>query len=305
MANKEILLESGTNEVEFLEFSIGGQHFAVNVAKLRQTVVFHDLVFTKLPGSTPAMPGMVTYRDSSIAVVDLREFLELGGQPKDPERQLLLIMEFNQRVTGFTVDAVEGIHRVSWSSFAPLDLAGLTDTTVSAVGTITIENRIVLILDMEALLAQIDPTMRIEHFAGQVETKSCADRGNLKIVYAEDSALIQKIAVKTLKDAGFAQIQLFPTGAQALKYIQNSNPGEVDLILSDIEMPEMDGLTLCRQLRTQSDTAKIPFIFFSSLISEEMKRKCEAVGGNGSFSKPEIHLVVDAIEKFLLESKAA
>ena len=120
-----------------------------------------------------------------------------------------------------------------------------------------------------------------------------------KIVYAEDSPVVQKIAVKALHDAGFAVVETFTTGRQALDYVLQTTPGEISLILSDIEMPEMDGISFCKALREHSETASIPFVFFSSIMDEEIRQRCEAVGANRSFSKPELDEVVAAIVELL------
>jgi len=301
--NRGILIETGTNEVEFLEFSIADQLFAVNVAKLRQTVVFKDHTFTKLPKKHPSIPGVVQYRNQSVQVVDLRNFLGIQTPPADPERLLLLFMEFNGHVNGFLVDAVAGIHRVSWKQFVPLELSAWHTGKTSAIGTITVQDRVIMILDMEAMMADLDPSMRIKIDPTKELTSVSEQIGKQRIVYAEDSLIIQKIAVKALHDAGFEAVETFPSGKQALEYVAKSAPGEISLILSDIEMPEMDGLSFCKQLRENKATSTIPFVFFSSIITEEMKRKCAAVGANGSYSKPELNQVIAAINELLAPAK--
>lgn len=120
-----------------------------------------------------------------------------------------------------------------------------------------------------------------------------------RIVYAEDSPVIQKIAVKALHDAGFKTVETFATGRQALEYVLQTKPGEISLILSDIEMPEMDGISFCKAVRERADTATIPFVFFSSIMDDEIRQQCEAVGASRSFSKPELDEVVAAIAELL------
>lgn len=292
-----ILLESGTNEVEFLEFTVSGQHFAVNVAKVKQTLVLKDLKLTRPPGSNLVTPGFIHYREAPTRVVDLRACLELGAPPEDTSKLLLLVMEFNQRTTGYIIDTVEGIQRHSWEQFEPLEMAVWKDNESCAVGTVTINNRVIVILDLEAMMAKLDPSMRIENHAAGIPESASIDRSSLKIVYAEDSALIQKVTLRTLTAAGFTQIETFTTGAKALEYVRTAPPGEVDFIISDIEMPEMDGLTFCKNAKGLPGFDKVPFIFFSSLISTEMERKCQSVGGDGSFSKPQIDKLVQEMEK--------
>jgi two-component system chemotaxis response regulator CheV len=298
-----ILLESGTNEVEFLEFFVGGSRFGVNVAKVIQTVVWDQEQLTRLPGASGGVLGTMLFRNRPMLVVDLRTFLQLHDRSHDPEKRLLLVTEFNQTTFGFVIDEIAGIRRVSWEAFQPLDTAGL-GTIPCVTGAALTEECIVLILDLEALMAMIDPAMRMDRYVDAIKPSQHLSRDTIRMVYAEDSPLIQRFTVTALRDAGFRHLHVFSSGKDALDYITSPERDEIDLIISDIEMPAMDGLALCRQVRALPDMAQVPFIFYSSLINDTMKRKCEAVGATASYSKPEIHELVNAIEPLCLARQA-
>ncbi len=300
---KGILLETGTNEVEFLEFTVSGQHFGVNVAKVTQALVWKDQKLTKLPHSESYFLGTVSFRKKHIPVIDLRNYLDLKGPEQTFEKQLLLVMEFNQRSNGFIVDSVEEIQRVSWDRFVPFSETAYGESEPCVTGTVTIEDRVIMILDMEAMMARVDTSMSVENYAKDIKEKGTVDRSKIRILYCEDSPIIQKVTLKTLNEAGFSNVKVFSTGKGGLDYISEKGTADIDIILSDIEMPQLDGLALCKAVKSNPQWEKVPFIFFSSLINEQMKVKCESVKANAAYSKPEIHLIVDSIEKLYADSR--
>ncbi|MDZ4784654.1 MAG: chemotaxis protein [bacterium] len=301
--SKGILLETGTNEVEFLEFTVCGQRFGVNVAKVTQALVWKDQKVTQLPGAEYYFKGTVPFRKKHIPVIDLKTYLTLPGESVSFDKQLLLVMEFNQKTNGFLVDGVEEIQRVSWDKFVPFSEISVCEGEPCVTGTVTIEDRVIMILDMEAMMASVDSSMSVENFAKQIDVNEKIDRSSVRILYCEDSPIIQKVTVKTLNTAGFKNIKVFATGAKGLNYLQENSAKDLDIILSDIEMPELDGLAFCKSVKSHPEWSKLPFIFFSSLINDQMRLKCESVQGNASFSKPEIHMIVDAIERLYKKSK--
>ncbi|MDD2943437.1 MAG: chemotaxis protein [bacterium] len=293
-----ILLESGTNEVEFLEFSVAGHLLGVNVAKVSQALVLDELEITHLPGGADWFVGSVYFRGLPIPVIHLGRFLGIEEASSEGQGRLLLVLEFNSKINGFVVDKVDSIRRVSWNDFKAIQDGGEASSEMCVTGTVTIEDRIVLILDMEQMMARVDPSMNVEYYVDAISQHVGIDRDRVRILYAEDSAIVQKVTMKILRDAGFTDIRLMTTGRKALDYLL-ANPETVDVVISDIEMPEMDGLTFCRQVRQTPAIASIPFIFYSSLINDQMKKKCESVGGDASLAKPEIHLIVSTIEQLL------
>lgn len=298
--NKGILLEVGTNEVEFLRFGLGKQIFGINVAKVRQVLVYQENSVVEIPGTPESIRGTFCFRGYPIAVIDLdiyfnRPIPDLGAP------RLLLVCEFNQTTVGFIVDSVDRIMRCSWSQFSPLaqNQMGTSDSTV--VGTIIQGDEMIAILDVEAVLAKIIPSVSIEAHINEPPPTPAhnIDRSKYSIVYCEDSTVVQKVLLKSLTAAGFKKIKLFTNGAEGYEYLKSEESNSTDIVISDIEMPQMDGLSLCKAIRGLVHHQSTPFVFFSSTVSDEMKRKCEQVGGNASFSKPEVSQLVEAIDSIL------
>ncbi len=302
---KGILLESGTNEVEFLHFKVCGHNYGINVAKVRQMVLLSEQKITKLPDAPPSVAGVIYFREKPASVIDLKQFLNVEGQEVPYEKKLLMCTEFNLCVAGFIVDEVVGIQRCSWKDFEPLQNSFFGESTVNVVGTITIDKNIILILDVESLLATIVPSVSVDQYVGKMTKDESIPREKVSIVYCEDSSIVQKVLLKTLKEAGFENFHLFPTGQEGLEFLKDPSHPPVDIILSDIEMPKMDGMTFCREVRGIPALEKTPFIFFSSMVSPEMHKKCKSVGGNAAFSKPEVNKIVSAIDKFIVHTMGA
>jgi two-component system chemotaxis response regulator CheV len=296
LKSKGILLESGTNEVEFLEFVIGNQNFGVNVAKVTQALVWKDQELTKLPQASSYSLGTVPFRKKHIPVIDLKSYLGIHEQAVNPDKQLLLVMEFNRKSNGYVVDGVEEIQRVSWDKFVPFTDTAYVQGDPCIIGTVTIENRVIMILDMEGMMAQLDNSLSMQNYAKEIQPTEVFERSKVRILYCEDSPIIQKITTKILMESGFQDIKVFNTGQAGLEYLMESGNGGVDIILSDIEMPQLDGLALCKIVKNHKEYSNIPFVFFSSLINEQMKKKCDALKADAAFSKPEINQIVSSIE---------
>jgi two-component system chemotaxis response regulator CheV len=302
--NKGILLESGTNEVEFLLFRLGGQYYGINVEKVTQIVIFDPSKVAALPKQPTGVLGVLDYRGATINIIDLAMHLELRKSESTPERRLLLVVEFNKRRTGFVVDMVERIERCSWSQFEAMgETSGSGVSCV--VGTITLADGIVVLLDVESILAAIDPSMGVDFYQKDIKKDQNNSRSKVSIVSCEDSALIQRLLMSSLGAAGYSNVRSFSTGADGFEYLRSVGPDEVDVVITDIEMPLMDGLTLCKNLRALPEWKHVPVVFFSSMISEQMAAKCASVGGDAWFSKPEIHLLVEGVDEHVKRHRAA
>ena len=153
-----ILLESGTNEVEILEFLLDGQSFGVNVAKIQAIVQFDAKNLTVIPLSPPSLAGMLLFRDRTIPLLDLKNVLGImststWGMEGDGEEEnrIVLVMEFNGLTSAAIIDGVNRIHRISWEDLKPLNPL-LNDCTEEYTGTVTLNGRDILILDLEKIV---------------------------------------------------------------------------------------------------------------------------------------------------------
>ncbi|MFO7802756.1 MAG: chemotaxis protein [Desulfovermiculus sp.] len=305
MTQQGILLESGTNEMELLIVQIEGQFFGINVAKVQAIQQFNPQLITALPSSPQGVLGMLLYRDTTIPCIDLRHVLGLE-QPEGLEREIVVVTEFNKFVSSFKVHGVEAISRCSWQEYVPLDMLFNANAYVS--GTVYVDERQVLVLDLECILASLFPHMILEDVSEESLHASEEDlRDRMHIVFAEDSDILRRGVVSLLTRAGFSRITECVNGQEAYAFLcdtATSNPERMQdvVVITDIEMPRMDGLTLCKKVKQDEGMPSIPVVIFSSLINDQMIEKCKQVGAEQYVSKPEashlIHLLDQLSQRF-------
>ncbi len=307
----EILLKSGTNEAEFIEFFLGGGSYGINVAKVLRVVALKNTTLTPLPDSPPAVKGVIHLQGKPVLLVDLKSALNIPSTSEDKERDLVLVTKFNQKVIGFLIDGVSKIHRTTWKEFEPVSINGVKESEGGyTTGTIKIADHIVIVLDLERMMLAYMPQSEERQLAA-VSADRQSKRSQLRIVYAEDSRMIRNITVKILERAGFSNIRTFENGAEAHDFMRvahdeatkhsRSLRSVIDLVITDIEMPQMDGLTLCQEIKGgHMGTQVPPVLIYSSLINDEMAHKCANVGADAQLSKPDGVDMVALIDKLCL-----
>ena len=300
---KGILLETGTNEFEIVEFNIGDVHYGINVAKVREVITRTPV--TEMPQAHPYIDRLFTLRGKAIPLVNLPRCLNVQT-PEEPKN--IIVTEINNYDIGFLVDSVSRIHRVSWKNMEPAPEVG---DQSRVVGIIKMEGKIILLLDFETIIAEINPEInqKLTTFDdASVDVK--AKRSNIHVVCAEDSPLLRELLVSTLHESGYRFVRDFNNGQDAWNFLSNIDKDipvedQVRVIISDIEMPQMDGHRLLKLVREDQRYAETPFILFSSLISEEMRRKGEQLGANGQISKPEINQLIGLLDELIFKRKQA
>lgn len=297
-----ILLESGTNELEVLEFSICGKSYGINVAKVREILPLTDI--TPIPNSHPCIAGVFMPRDTIVTVIDLARFLGLPSVSN--KNKQLIVTNFNNLNIAFEVDYVAGIHRVTWSELIKPDKTVNASDTGIAIGVIKKENTLMIVLDYESIIGQISPETSLK--MSEVESLAERERNNMPIIFAEDSPMLSKLVKDALTTAGYTSVQPCANGEEAwerLKELKKNNGIQygVRCIITDIEMPQMDGHRLIRLIREDDAFAHIPIIIFSSLINDDMKRKGERLGADAQISKPEIGKLVSVIDELIIKGR--
>ena len=292
-----ILLESGTNELEVLEFTLGDNHYGINVAKIREILQYMPV--TPVPNTHPRVEGIFMPRDTMITVINLKNSLNL---PQTDEKGLFIITNFNKLNVAFHVDQVIGIHRVSWENIIKPDETLTGEHGGTATGVIKMNDRLIVILDFEAIVASISPQTGLR--VNDIDEMEARDRSDATILIAEDSALLSKLITECLKKSGYTNLIVEENGQEAWDVIKAMQAkGDItkhlDCIITDIEMPLMDGHRLTKLVKSDSELRDIPVIIFSSLVNEEMRKKGEQLGADAQLTKPEIGKLVEAIDKLL------
>lgn len=303
--NNEILLESGTNEVEILEFYLGKQGFGINIAKIAQILPFNNANLTVVPGENSSILGNLSWQDRQIPLVDLDHVLGRINK-RQSERPIVLVTEFNGVQNGFLTDGVNRIHRVSWEQIDPI--SALFEKYESAcIGSINIEKRDILLIDFEYIIAGLYPETSVAYH--DVDWSSQEGRDSRQVILAEDSPFIRKTILNNMKTCGYVNVMSFENGADAHDYVvqcrEESLAGNkklsdtISIVVTDIEMPKMDGLALCRTIKKEMKETNIPVVVFSSLINEAMEYKCKEVGADAYMTKPRITELVEVMDSLL------
>ena len=292
-----MLLENGTNELEVLEFILDGYAYGINVAKVKEIIPYQETV--PVPHSHQSIEGIFMPRDTLITAIDLRNCLN-GGVSKPTG--LFIVTNFNKLDIAFHVDSVERIHRVSWENIIKPGAALFNEEEGITTGIVKLDGKLVIILDFEKIVTDINPETGLK--VSEIDELGTRTRSNVPILIAEDSVLLNRLIVNSLKKAGYDNLTRTYNGQEAYEFIlecksQGTLKEDVQCIITDIEMPLMDGHRLVKLVREDDAAKDIPIIIFSSLVNDDMRRKGEALGANAQLSKPEIGNLVRIIDELV------
>ena len=296
-----ILLESGTNEIEVMQFTINNSLYGINVAKVKEIIVSAPV--KSMPHAHPAVEGIFKPRDLVITVVDLPRYL-LGVETEKGPKDLFIVTNFNKMNIAFRVHTVVGISRISWKDIQKPDKTVSGGNEGVATGIAQCGSDLVTILDFEKIVAEIAPETTIQ--MSEIDQLGERQRSDAAILVAEDSVLLSKMIEEALHKSGYVNTRMFPDGQELWHYL-NTIRGEkldknVSLVITDIEMPQMDGHRLTKLIKDDKEFTHLPLIIFSSLITEEMRRKGKELGADEQMSKPEIGHLVRVIDHLLEET---
>ncbi|WLR47125.1 chemotaxis protein [Halobacillus litoralis] len=295
-----ILLESGTNELEIVEFGIGHNRFGINVIKVKE--ILNPQPVTKIPHSHKSVEGIIEIRGEVVPVVDVAHALGFSSS-ENPKQDKFILAEFNKTKIVFHVHTVTQIHRISWEQIEkPNKMYQGLETQIT--GVIKMDNDMLLLLDFEKVVADINPESSIN--AEQLRELGQRDRSQKKILIAEDSGMLRAMLQETLSEAGYENTISFEDGKEAYEHLEDlleegkTIEEEYQLIITDIEMPRMDGHHFTRLLKDHNVLSKLPVVIFSSLITDDLRHKGEIVGADAQVSKPEIVELVKIIDHHIL-----
>ncbi len=318
MAQTNILLETGTNEVEIIELYLDeveedGVHrraFGINVAKVKRIIRQSDMknfsgraqyreAQTSKSGSCLVL-GMFEFMGKVIPLIDMSSWLDM--KIEDSGNRKVVVTEFNNVVSAFLISGVNRIHRIGWDSLEPLDANMARYAGDFIVGTVKLTDpeRIMQVLDLERAIGDLNPNLAME---AESMIEEVAEKAYFA-VNADDSMSMRKLVAGSLQKGGF-NVTTFSNGAEAWTYLEQLKAQAVSedrpitsylqLVVSDIEMPRMDGHSLTRRIKEDPVLKSLPVYLFSSLITNDLLHKGESVGASRQYSKPQIsQLVLDA-----------
>ncbi|MEG2511616.1 MAG: chemotaxis protein [Bacilli bacterium] len=297
--SNNILLETGTGELEIVDFLIKGSHYSINVLKIKEIIKLTEIVPS--PGSPLAIAGKSSVRNQLVSVIDLRMVLHQEKTP-DYDQTIGLLCEFNQTTVVFLVDTVLGIKRIKWEQLNNNDTISNTSLVV---GTILIDEAIITLLDFESILFSLSPkNAYYNSFPSTDELNK--KRSKVNLVLADDSKTVRTMLKDSLSCSGYDHLTFFNDGSSAYDYLSQIKTDEgsnfhkkVSLLITDIEMPIMDGYTLTRKVKEDPILNSLPVIIFSSLITDDLYHKGKQVGAEAQISKPSLKKLVTIIDELV------
>lgn len=291
--------------LELMEFTIAGSIFGINVAKVTELMQYRPI--KHMANSHTCIEGIFKPRREVVTVINLPKYMGLPGR-EDTVRDMLMLTNFSNIHAAFHVHSVEAMHRINWSDVEKPDATVYGGRESLVTGNAKIGDKLITIIDFEKVLFDINPDTGIQ--ISEVTDMGERNRTEKPIVIAEDSVFLKKVLLEAMDKAGYTQIRFFDNGLDAWHYLEetrdncakNGTPIEtsVTAIITDIEMPQMDGHHLTKLVKSDSTLKKIPVIVFSSLIDEAQRVKGETLGVCAHLSKPQIANLVSTLDKWIL-----
>lgn len=297
----KILLESGTNELQILEFNVGNNVYGINIAKVSE--IMTDQEITPIPNGPDEVEGVFIPRDQLITVIDLHKVLHIPNP--GIQKSVIIVCQFNKMQVAFHVTKVNGFQRISWTDIVEPPAVSSNEGMGISTGVAKINDRIIMILDFERIVSDLNRSSGLDVTGLTEIDKASINAGKKRVVVADDSPFLNKMITSTLSEMGLSNIVSFQNGEDAWDYVSSfrNKEGEITdniaCVISDIEMPKMDGHRLTKLIKDDAVLKNIPVILFSSLIDEQMIHKCKAVGADAQFSKPQISELIKTLLKLI------
>ncbi|MFH1299833.1 MAG: chemotaxis protein CheV [Planctomycetota bacterium] len=289
----ESYLQTGSNELRVLEYRVADQSFGINILKVSK-IVSHLDEAVKLPESHPAVRGLFRDQGQVIPLIDLAFFLGVDRPAVD--REEVIVTEFFGIQTGFSVDWVEWIHHFLWKDVidATAVFSGINQRYVIGIVRPT-DTRMILLLDYETILLDLSPHLRDGE---KVSDRTSLELTGKRVLIAEDSPAVRSMLADEMADLGF-EVDVVGDGEQGWEAFQKQS---YDLVISDVEMPQMDGLALTMRIR-QSDRPQTPVIVYSSIGDVGMKARAAFLKADAHITKLNLDLLVQTADKLMRGEK--
>ncbi len=310
------VLKVGTNEMELVVFRMYNSQpdgtpeildYGVNVAKVREIIPMPTL--TKVPDMPVYAEALAQVRGEVIPIVDLGKWMKVTPPANMDIRLKVIVLEMLGTTVGMIVHEVERIRRINWDQIKPPPSLLQAKHSGRVTGVTKIDDEgdsLLLILDLESVISEMGGLVHTQEVAlGEIER---IGKKKMKgtVLIADDSSVARKILKDTLENVGLHVLEAVD-GKKAFEILGDflSKIGDqpitdfVQLVISDVEMPEMDGLTFTRNLKNSPKLAMLPVIINTSLSGEENKEKAKGVGADGYMVKFDVAMLLHEVSRFL------
>ena len=304
---------AGTNKLEILLFSLGKDRrtgreetFGINVFKVRE--VMRTPPVTAAPDMPEAVKGMVSLRGVLVPVIDLADFIKI--QTETP-REIMIVTEYNGKTQGFLVQSVDTILRLDWAKMRvpPEMLTANLGGLVTAITELN-DSRLVMMIDVERILAETTGPIDDSIF----NAINPLEQKNLAVLYADDSMVARGQIERTLKALGVRGIPTVNGRNAWEELLRIAGNAEVQgravkemiqMVLTDVEMPEMDGYILAKNIKSDPRFAGIPVIMHSSLSSESNQQLGRSMGVDDYVPKFEARRLAETLSSILAKTQTS
>ncbi|MCL2355686.1 MAG: chemotaxis protein [Defluviitaleaceae bacterium] len=297
------LLDADEQTLQIMEFIVSGGRFGINVAKVSEIMKYSQYPITPMPNSNPFVEGIFRPRTETMTVINLAAYM--GMPPSaDEETDILIITKLNNAETAFHVHGVEAIDVVKMSDIEKPDATIYGGEEGMATGIAKYGDKLITIVDFEKILIDISPNMGFS--PSDVDKLGMRNRSTKPILLAEDSPLLERLIISSLEKAGYMNIICTSNGQEAWElldgYRRSGQPIEehVCAVITDIEMPLIDGHRLLKLIKDDAELRKLPVVVFSSIISDDNRKASNDLGAVASISKPEIAKLVTVLDRHIL-----
>ena len=292
-------VEAASRKWEVVVFTLGVDAFAINVNKTREILRWTGC--RPIPTKTPAFVGITTLRDALLPLIDLRIFLGIHS-PVPMNQTKVMVVEFNDIKLGFLVDGVERIRQVNAEDLDSSKMRGVSLKWVLYI--IKRDERNILLLDYEAIIQETAPAVAEHMFDKDKLSAYQKQLGHVEdfhILVADDSPLLRQQTCDVLTQSGFSSIYPVKDGVEARKLLLDQGEN-FDLLISDIEMPLLDGVSLVETLREDPRTENMPVILFSSIMVKDLLNRAESLN-IVHVLKPDVYKLVESVMKIYRDVK--
>jgi len=266
------------------------QLFGFNVLKIREIVKYR--VLNVIPGSHTAVAGTFELRGTTVPVIDLAA--AIGQQPisrEDLTDSTIIVAEFNRCIQGFLVGSVEKITAVNWSDIKELPKANGRNHYVN--GVLNVDNELISILDLEKVLHEVVPQPVDDDLSQALAPDQLAEIAGRKVLAVDDSAVARGLLSKAMEALNLDYL-VASNGKEALELLEDDQTA-FEMVISDIEMPEMDGYALTRELRANASMADKYVLLHSSLSGSACEGTVKEVGADALLTKFQSEELAQAI----------
>lgn len=298
------------NEVQLLIFKIDpaetSPYYAINVFKTREVVEAKHHQMTLIPSAHPLLEGTIVLRGLQIPILNLPKWLGNELTLERKKNSNLLICDFNGIIIGIRIMFAYRVVKKNWNEMHAPDSYRLGDEGLVMNDTRLDDGSLCLILDYEKLLADVIPQamVNIHEATNALQNITIPDKlKNGTVLIAEDSKIAQHHLRQIFANANL-NYQIFNNGKDLMNFVNaHPNPASIPAIITDIEMPEMSGFTVVRQLKANPLTKSIPVIVNSSMTGDNNKREAASLGADGFIDKTKSQHVIPLIVSKMEESK--